>query len=92
MKFRLSSGGVCRGASDTTYLSVYIFAPLADTLEYSSQPPQERRLPAGNLAAYMMEYLSTDDLVFLYSHVLDLPRRVEPPLPLAPPALPSSQL
>ena len=59
MKFQLSSGGVCRGASGTTYLSAYIFAQLTDTLEYVSQPPQERRLPAGILAAYMMEYLCT---------------------------------
>jgi hypothetical protein len=43
-------------------------------LEYVSQPQQECRLPAGVLAANMMEYLSTDDLVVVYSHVLDLPR------------------
>ena len=83
VKFRLSSGGVCHGASGTTYLSAYIFAPLTDTLEYASQPPQERRLPAGNLAAYMMEYLSTDDLVFLYSHVLALPRAAAAAAPRA---------
>jgi hypothetical protein len=74
VKFRLSSTGVCRGASGTSYLSAYIFAQRTDTLEYASQPQQERRLPSWNLAAHMMEYLSMDDLVFLYSHVLDLPR------------------